>query len=276
MESIEVRMIPIGLFRDPGLAQRVTVSDADMDRLVASVQKIGILQPVGVKAVEGEFEVVWGHRRIEAARRAKLPKVPAVVAKGTELEYERMKWEENRERREVNVLEEALWLDAVQRRHKLSQADLSAMLGMTASYISQRLAVLNWPPNVQKEVASGRLSFSVGRELMRIGNPEYRDRMVEYAVNDGCTAATAARWYRDWLEIERYKRNGGDEDEGEAQAPEYRPNVQDCFNCGGSVDATVAHWLCACPECAVVIRGVNDGFEDGSQAGSGTNQTATE
>ena len=58
------------------------LDDAEMDELTESIREHGIMSPLLVRPLEGspgEYEVISGHRRLHAARRAGLETVPAFI-----------------------------------------------------------------------------------------------------------------------------------------------------------------------------------------------------
>ena len=61
------------------------LDDEKMDELVESIKANGILTPVIVRPDdEGTYEMISGHRRLHAAKRAGLHKVPAIVKEVTD------------------------------------------------------------------------------------------------------------------------------------------------------------------------------------------------
>ncbi len=59
------------------------VDDEKMDELVESVIKQGILSPVLIRPNgDGTYEMISGHRRLHAAERAELKKIPAIIMEG--------------------------------------------------------------------------------------------------------------------------------------------------------------------------------------------------
>ncbi len=52
--------------------------DDEMDRLVESIEEHGVMTPINVRPIEGGYEVISGHRRIHAAKRAGLTTIPAI------------------------------------------------------------------------------------------------------------------------------------------------------------------------------------------------------
>ena len=54
--------------------------DEGMELLVQSIQDYGVMTPIVVRPVtEGSYEVISGHRRLHACKRAGIEKIPALV-----------------------------------------------------------------------------------------------------------------------------------------------------------------------------------------------------
>ena len=54
------------------------VDDEEMERLVESIEEHGVITPINVRPIECGYEVISGHRRIHAAKRAGLNTIPAI------------------------------------------------------------------------------------------------------------------------------------------------------------------------------------------------------
>ena len=72
--------LPIGAVEPNPNQPRIAFDEAALDELTASIQTLGVLQPVLVRPLEeGRFQLIAGERRWRAARRAGLDTIPAVV-----------------------------------------------------------------------------------------------------------------------------------------------------------------------------------------------------
>lgn len=60
------------------------LDNAEMDELVASIKDNGILVPIIVRPQGGKYEIIAGHRRCHAAKKAGLDTLPAIVKKYTD------------------------------------------------------------------------------------------------------------------------------------------------------------------------------------------------
>lgn len=84
------------------------LDDEKMDELVESIKTNGILTPVIVRPDdEGTYEMISGHRRLHAAKRAGLRKVPAIVKEVTDDEATIMMVDANVQREEILPSEKA-------------------------------------------------------------------------------------------------------------------------------------------------------------------------
>ena len=153
------------------------LDDAEMDELTVSIREHGIMSPLLVRPLEGspgEYEVISGHRRLHAARRAGLETVPAFIR---EIDRDAAAVElvdSNLHREHILPSEKAfayrLKLEALDRRgkrcgqvgHKSRDAVSDTESGRTVQrYI--RLTYLS--PELLDLVDKGRIAFSVGVEL---------------------------------------------------------------------------------------------------------------
>src|SRR6056297_81223 len=56
-----------------------------LDELAASIEQLGVIQPITVRALDddGQFEIISGERRLRAARRAGIDRLPAFIREAT-------------------------------------------------------------------------------------------------------------------------------------------------------------------------------------------------
>ena len=74
-----LRDIPVADITPNPHQPRVHFDEESLAELTASIQQIGVLQPILVRPVETGFELIAGERRWRAAGRAGLATIPAVV-----------------------------------------------------------------------------------------------------------------------------------------------------------------------------------------------------
>ena len=74
-----LRTLPVELIHRSPYQPRRQVSPEALEELADSIRRQGILQPVVVRRVEGEYQLIAGERRWRAAQQAGLLEIPAVI-----------------------------------------------------------------------------------------------------------------------------------------------------------------------------------------------------
>lgn len=169
---VQHQIVPLAQLRESPLNHRRTWGD--MDELVASVQRQGVLQPVLARPVPpgsaDEFELVFGHRRYRAAKKAGLAEIPAMVRVMTDAEVLEAQVVENVQRADVHPLEEAEGYEALLRSKERAYTveDIAAKVGKSKGYIYGRMKLLALGPEARKAFYAGTLSASVALLVARM------------------------------------------------------------------------------------------------------------
>lgn len=126
-------------------------SKLDLDaEFVASIRENGVLQPVTVAPNGDGYDLIYGHRRLAAAKRVGLEVVPAIVREkdptGTERIIDQLV--ENLQRKDLPVTDEAQGVLAL--TEHISQKEIAAAIGRSEAWVSQRRKLSNAPKIVRK------------------------------------------------------------------------------------------------------------------------------
>ena len=93
--------------KDNPYQPRQIFDDEKIDELAASMLEHGVIQPLIVRREGPVFRLVAGERRLRAALRAKLKKVPVVVRSLSDREAMEVSLVENLQREDLGPLEQA-------------------------------------------------------------------------------------------------------------------------------------------------------------------------
>lgn len=145
----------------------------DVEELARSIEQVGVLNPVDVSmgkpGTPGDlkYTLVAGHRRVAAAKIAKLRTIPARVFELTPEEVVEFQLTENLQRKDLSELEEArAFKDYVDAGH--SQADLAEKIGKSGPYVSNRIRLLGLPDPIVKNLEAGKLSPSHAEVFLQL------------------------------------------------------------------------------------------------------------
>lgn len=160
----------------------------DVTELAGSIETHGLLSPIRVaESGAGRYELVYGQRRLAAARHIGLKTIPAIVD-GEQLNAQGRTVEqllENLQRDDLNALDTAKayrqLLDA-----GLSQRQLAEQISVSQPTIANTLALLKQPEAIQERVASGELTRSHVEVLAKLPTAEREEvarRVVEHGLS---------------------------------------------------------------------------------------------
>jgi putative nucleotidyltransferase with HDIG domain len=74
-----VEKIPLGRIRARRIPSRAPATDSEIQRIASSIRSHGLLQPILVRMVGQDYEVVCGQRRFQACKALGLPDIVAIV-----------------------------------------------------------------------------------------------------------------------------------------------------------------------------------------------------
>ena len=204
--DVAFQMISLDLVDDPEQPMRSDLTEASVEDLVMSIKQVGIIEPIIVKEVKGRYEVIAGHRRTFAARLAKLVEVPCYVRKANDEETEMLKIHENLYRADIKPADEAIHFARLIDKQNITPARIAQLISKSPSYVSDRLAILNYPDFLKEALDKGQISFSVAREFARFDDIQQMRQAVYYAKRGGMTQEMARKWV---LDHKRAKHESG-------------------------------------------------------------------
>lgn len=152
--------------------QRLT----DIDGLAASIREAGLIQPIVVQKIPGYdgYQVVAGHRRLEAVKRLHWDSVACIVRRDMLPDEELVTMLiENGQRANLDPIEEARACQTLASAGH-SQGDIARKLGRSAAWVQTRLLLLTLSPEEQEEVRAGHHSLTHALDMVRQDRLEQR------------------------------------------------------------------------------------------------------
>ena len=190
-EGTYLEEVAIGAITPNPRQPRRSFDEDNLDELAASIQEVGLLQPVVVRQVmPGRYELIMGERRWRACQRAGLEHIPAIVRGTTDDEMLREALMENLHREQLNPLDEAAAYQQLLDDFGATHDELARKVGRSRSHISNTIRLLNLPPAVQSRVAAGVLSAGHARALLALDDPDAQDRLAHRIVAEGLSVRT--------------------------------------------------------------------------------------
>lgn len=174
-ERVVVKQIPLAQIGANPDQPRKTFTESELSDLAASIRERGVLQPILLRSVSGRpymYEIIAGERRFRASKMAGLNEIPALVKSMDDNNAREVALIENVQRENLNPIEEANAYKNLMECCDYELADVSRLIGKSASYIRNMLRLTSLPESVQSLVEQGELSASHARTIATAENPE--------------------------------------------------------------------------------------------------------
>lgn len=187
LDSIDlVEPVPIKLLKCGQFSLRTSGSGKSIEELTCSIKKVGLLQPIIVRPLNGDFQVIAGHRRLEACRRLRWKQIPGIIKELSDKEAFEVCITENVQKETFTPIEEAKAFKAYVDEHRWgSMTELAERIGKSEAYVSHRLQLLTLPEGVIEKISTRVLSPSVGRELAWLDDENSQEALANEVHDKG-------------------------------------------------------------------------------------------
>ena len=177
----------------------------EMDALAESIKAHGVVSPIIVRPLENttdEYEIISGHRRVMASRKAGITEVPALVVSLDRDAAAIVLVDSNLHREHILPSEKAFAykmkaealahkgyrtdLTSVQVAPRLATEQIAEDAGTSKDTIKRYIRLTNLIPEILQYVDEGRISFTPAVELSYLNEQEQYDLLEQMELND-CT-----------------------------------------------------------------------------------------
>lgn len=152
------------------VAENVRSEVSDVDELVDSIRAFGVLEPiVCTPSRDGKrVELLMGHRRLAAAKKAGLETIPAILRpRPNDRDRILMQLAENLARLDMSPVDEGIAFDELIRLD-VTKAAIARVIQRSQKYVSDRLRLLDLPDCLRMAVDLGYVRVAAALEFPRV------------------------------------------------------------------------------------------------------------
>ena len=181
--------------------------DDEMEMLIESIKEHGILSPIIVRPLEnGEYEIISGHRRLFASKRAGLTEVPALIVEMDRDNAAIALVDSNLHRDNISPSEKAfaykLKMEAMSKQGYRSDltsgqlvpksddnrtsAEIGEPYGESYKTVQRYIRLTYLHPKLLEYVDEGRIAFTPAVELSYLNDIEQQD-LIQTIESEDCT-----------------------------------------------------------------------------------------
>jgi ParB family chromosome partitioning protein len=157
--------ISITKIRTPTTQFRMNLDN--LEELALSIKQHGLLQPIVVRPMQHQYEVIAGNRRLAAARLLNLRRISCHLIDLSDKEAFEIGLVENVQHKTLNPIEEAVAFNRYVESHGWGgKSDLARRIGKSQEFVTRRIQLLRLPEKIREEIMRQRITSSVALEML--------------------------------------------------------------------------------------------------------------
>ncbi len=169
-----VTQVPLSAISRNPRQPRTRQDSAELEDLANSIREHGVIQPLVItqSAYPGQYTLIAGERRLEAARLAGLPTVPAIVREASDEQMLELALVENLQRTDLGPFETATAYKHLAEDFSLSHDEIAAKVGKKRATVTNTLRLLKLPQRILEALISGQITEGHARALLSLPNAQ--------------------------------------------------------------------------------------------------------
>jgi ParB family chromosome partitioning protein len=164
-----------------------------LEELIDSIRERGIIQPLIVRPVQDNYELIAGERRWRAAKEVGLAEAPAIVRQATDLEVLELSLIENLQRADLNPIEEAQAYARLANEFGMRQEEISHKVGKSRASVANSMRLLDLDSQVQTWVAQNLLSVGHAKVLLGLKAHDEQRLLADKILRQSSSVRTTER-----------------------------------------------------------------------------------
>lgn len=201
IDEKQVKKIPISSIEPNKNQPRRFFDQKALNELAESIKKHDVLEPIIVRQLGDNYQIVSGERRWRASRIAGLETIPAIVRDYDDKTALEIAMIENLQREDLNVVEEARGYKQLMDEYSLTQEGLASLVNKSRENIANTVRLLKLPEEILTSLEKGDLTASHARALLPLVE-KYSTKDLENIYKRVLEGSTTVR------ELEQLNKNG--------------------------------------------------------------------
>ena len=152
----------------------------ELEELAASIREHGVIQPLIVSPGKGgNFVLIAGERRLQAAKKAGLKTVPVIIRQATDRQHLEIALIENVQRADLGPLEEAEAYQHLVQDFGLSQEQVADRVGKSRVAVTNTLRLLGLSAKVKQALVDEKITEGHARALLGLTSGKAQDAALQ-------------------------------------------------------------------------------------------------
>jgi len=221
--------VPIGSIIPSPLQPRKHFAQGQLDELKESISQHGIIQPLIVRKVDGNMELIAGERRWRASKELGLTEVPIVIRKASDQEVLEMALIENIQRKDLDPIEEAQGYVRLAKDFGIRQEIIAKRVGKSRATVANAMRLMELAPEVRDYVAHGRLSVGHAKAILALKDEATQRLAAEQILKKSLTVRAAEKLAKELIGTGKKQGSKSTSREADAVIAQIQNSLRDRF-----------------------------------------------
>lgn len=170
-----------------------------IEELAASIKERGLIQPLVVRKVDGQYELIAGERRLRAVTSLGMTTVKVVVHEASDQEVAELALIENLQRADLTPLEEAEQYRLLQERFGMKQETIAQHVGKSRAVIANMVRLLDLAPEVRDLLNQQQITVGHAKVLLQLKDALQQTTAAQRVARGTLTVRQTEQMVRDLL-----------------------------------------------------------------------------
>lgn len=198
VEEIEIEKIKANPYQP-----RRDFDKAALEELKESIQSYGVLQPILLRKIDDNYEIIAGERRLRAAKLAGLTKIPSLIKELDNKKMSEVALIENLQREDLNIMEEARAYQRLMQEFSMTQEMVAETIGKSRPKIANTLRLLKLSPKVQNMISEGKLTGGQAKPLLMVDYEPLQEELAKKISSADLSTRAAEALVKSMLEKDK-------------------------------------------------------------------------
>ncbi|MFK7910584.1 MAG: ParB/RepB/Spo0J family partition protein [Akkermansiaceae bacterium] len=219
------------------LQPRNHFAQGQLEELMESIRQHGIIQPLIVRKVNGNYELIAGERRWRASKELGLTAVPIRIREATDHEVLEMALIENIQRKDLDPIEEAQGYVRLAKEFDMKQDTIAKRVGKSRAAVANAMRLMELDPSIQDHVAGGRLSVGHAKAILSLKDHAVQRLAADQILKKSLTVRAAEKLVKELANPKKDSAKKATSREADAVIRQIQDSLRERF----ATDVKIAH-----------------------------------
>jgi ParB family chromosome partitioning protein len=193
-EDSVIREVQVHLIKKSPYQPRIHIDLNSIQELALSIQENGLIEPLVVRFVDNYYELIAGHRRLEALRSLNQTKAPVYVLDISDRQAAQLTIVENIQREDLRPLDLATSLQVLIQKFSLTHEECASSIGKSRVYVTNSLRLLQLDEDTKEALQKGLIQEGHARLLLSVKNSTQRQTILRYLIDHKLTVKELSQY----------------------------------------------------------------------------------